>query len=133
MLLKHAWHVCTNVSKPLEEEKNKSLIPILRKSWFCEFPFNWGKAIHGTAKTKLFILPRPEEKFFNIIGYVIKGFTEYTRRTVWILALVFHTIADGMGQSIGYCLDASGLLANWCWRILFYCYILVFVFSCLVV
>ena len=50
----------TDATKLMEEEQTEKLIPILRKSKFCDFPFNWGKAIHGTAKTK-FILPRPEE------------------------------------------------------------------------
>ena len=47
-------------TKSMEEEQIEKLILIFRKSQFCDFPFNRGKAIHGTAKTK-FILPRPDE------------------------------------------------------------------------
>ena len=64
-------------------KKKTSLFLILRKSQFCEFLFNGGKAIHRTAKTNLYILPRLDERFFNIkncLGYSRVG-VEVTQST----------------------------------------------------
>ena len=53
----------TDATNSMEEQIEK-LIPILRKSQFCDLTFIRGKAIHGTAKAK-FILLRPDE--YNIL------------------------------------------------------------------
>ena len=63
--------MCTNVPKSLEEEKTIVLSQFSDKHDFVNFPSIKAKQFMEQP----FILPRPDEKFFNIIGYVTQGFT----------------------------------------------------------
>ena len=51
-LVKTHQCVLTDDIKTMEKERNSKLILNFRKLQFCRFYINWGKPIHGTAKTK---------------------------------------------------------------------------------
>ena len=66
-------------------------------------------------------MEQPKQSSFHLgqfISYVTEWFPGWKTSPVWKVASVFHTIADDIGQRIGYCEDASGLTG----RTLYCCY-----------
>ena len=57
-------------------------------------------------------MEQPKQSSFHLgqfISYVTEWFPGWITSPVWNVASVFHTIANDIGQRIGYCEDASGL------------------------